>query len=569
MRIVSKLVRNDMVISKAYAAPVADRSKVGLHLNENLLMSKDYPRKLMDGLNVEDLCLYPSGNDVKVREAIAQRHDVDVSQVFTNNGSSAIVQQIFYASLTNEESILTVDPTWQYYSSLAANIGAKTYLSPLIHNQEAFFFDVDDLIEKANTFSPKIIAICSPNNPTGNRIPLDQLKRLCSQVPEGTMVLLDEAYSDFFESDEGIVGALIRDHENLVVIKTFSKAFGLAGIRVGYGVCNASLAEFLCKDRPAFGISTLSQKIVANALEFGSEHMQRMRQELALSTRYLADTLAVHKEWNLYDSSCNFVLIRHAHFSGHHIANALKQHNYLVKELVVAGNPNYIRLTLPPLDTLKKVVDILLSIDQEKSEADEMVVVRVADHNDWEKIHRINWIIFAEELGQYSIDSGAGFIVDKNHASNIYIVAEYQDSIVGMLAITTPSDVPFSTEKRIRDSSFINLFREKMIEIRLLSVLPEFRGTDVYWKLIFFVLDWAIKRNYCYMLASGIQRAVPLYVQLGFMPVGQPVEEGRATYVPLMASRDSFSKAVKNNTYFKQYLIVDEREAVAAETSVV
>ncbi|SBS27174.1 Histidinol-phosphate aminotransferase [Marinomonas spartinae] len=386
MKIVNQLVRNDMVVSKAYAAPDADQSKIGLHLNENLLMSKDYSGILMDGLNVEDLCLYPYGNDLQMREAVAKRHGVDVSQIFTNNGSSAIIQQIFYASLTNEECILTVDPTWLYYSSLAANIGAKTHLSPLIHNQKEFFFDIDDLIAKANTLFPKIIVICSPNNPTGNLISVEDVKRLCLQVPEGTMVLLDEAYSDFFESNECIVGSLIRDHENLVVIKTFSKAFGLAGIRVGYGVCNASLAEFICKDRPAFGISILSQKIVANALKFGGEHMQGMRRELALSSRYLVNTLAEFKEWHLYNSSCNFVLIRHDYFSGNHISTILKQHNYLVKELVVAGNPNYIRLTLPPLDMLKKVVDLLLSIGKEKSKADEMAAVQIADHNDWEKI---------------------------------------------------------------------------------------------------------------------------------------------------------------------------------------
>ncbi len=210
----------------------------------------------LDGLN-----RYPDGAGRALRAALAERHGVDPGRVALGNGSGELMYLMGQAVLDPGRTVVHAQPSFALYPLLAPLSGAQAVAVPLAPDDG---LDLDAMAAAVDERTA-LVLVCNPNNPTGVFRPADEVERFLDALPEDLAVVVDEAYFDFVDRpDAGRVMSVARERANVLVTRTFSKAHGLCGLRVGYGVGGAELVEALDRVRPPFNVNALAQ---AGALE--------------------------------------------------------------------------------------------------------------------------------------------------------------------------------------------------------------------------------------------------------------------------------------------------------------
>ncbi len=213
----------------------------------------------MDGLN-----RYPDAAARDLRAALADRHAVDTSQVAVGNGSCELIVHAGAALLEPGTTVIHADPSFVMYPHLATAAGAAAIAVPLApdggHDLDAMAAAVDE--------RTRLVIICNPNNPTGVYRSADAIERFLDLVPDDLAVLVDEAYYDFVSApDRGRVSVLARSRPNLLVTRTFSKAYGLCGLRIGYGIGSQEWIRALDAVRQPFNTNQLAQVAAIESLK--------------------------------------------------------------------------------------------------------------------------------------------------------------------------------------------------------------------------------------------------------------------------------------------------------------
>ena len=214
---------------------------------------KDLVKKEIDNL---DLRRYPDTDNTIVREAIAKSYNIDIKNITCGVGSDQLLDCIF-KSLIDDEYILACNPTFSMYKEYASYTNGKFIDIDFVDD---FIYDIDTILESIKKYNPKLVIICSPNNPTGSIMERCDLVKVI-EATKG-VVLLDEAYSEFYKSNYD----LALKYDNVIVLKTFSKAYALAGIRLGYAISSVDLIDTLNVVKPPYNLSTLSQLIASIAI---------------------------------------------------------------------------------------------------------------------------------------------------------------------------------------------------------------------------------------------------------------------------------------------------------------
>ena len=203
---------------------------------------------------------YPSSSQTKVKEAIAKYKNVNANQVTIGNGSDELIDLLIRCFCEpKHDNILVCEPTFGMFKVYAQLNNVEVLDAPLKKN--SFLFD-EQLILKTTNLRTKLIFICTPNNPTGTSISIDQLKTIASNF--NGIVVVDEAYIDFSNKPSAL--ALINEFPNIIILQTFSKAWALAALRVGVAYSNSEIIAILNKVRPPFNINSNSQAVLLQAL---------------------------------------------------------------------------------------------------------------------------------------------------------------------------------------------------------------------------------------------------------------------------------------------------------------
>ena len=242
--------------------------------------------------------LYPDADALQLRTKIAAYLGLGRGNVIVGNGSDEVMELIVKAFLNEGEEAIILPPTFSLYGRLVKLYSGKVVRFPL---SKEFSYDIEALLEKINRRT-KLVFLCSPNNPTGGCVSTGDVKKL---LEKGVVVILDEAYTEFAEKSN--VG-LVREYENLIVLRTFSKAFGLAGLRVGYGVADEKTIWYLTKVKPPFNVSIISQRAAIRALEDGG-HLTRTVDMVKAGRDFLSRELSKIEELKVYPSQANFLFI--------------------------------------------------------------------------------------------------------------------------------------------------------------------------------------------------------------------------------------------------------------------
>ncbi|MEX2115970.1 MAG: histidinol-phosphate transaminase [Bacteroidota bacterium] len=253
-------------------------------------------------INGVSLNRYPDPNQIRLRKAFAALNGVGEDWIFAGVGSDEIIDLLIRLFCTPaKDSVLIIEPTYGMYGVSAA-INEVGLMSSLLTRD--FQIDLQDVLSKAS--KAKIIFCCSPNNPTANLLRAADIRTLCEQTE--AMVVVDEAYIDFAGGSS--VAAFSRDTRNLIVLRTLSKAWGLAAIRLGYCIADPAVITYLMKIKPPYNINTLTSNAALKALALESEMRETVRKILRERDRLAAGLKAISSVVSVYDSDANFLLVR-------------------------------------------------------------------------------------------------------------------------------------------------------------------------------------------------------------------------------------------------------------------
>jgi len=220
---------------------------------------------------------YPEHYELAV--ALAKHYDIDTRWLVIGNGSNDIIDLIARTYLDKDDESVLSEYAFAMYHIAIQSVGAKTVVVPA----KDYGHDLAAMLQ-AITPATKVVWIANPNNPTGTFVPYAEVKNFLGQVPAEVMVVLDEAYYEYLEPDERVdTYEWVLEHPNLIVLRTFSKIYGLAGMRVGYGVADKSVAELLNRVRLPFNVN--GPAIAAAAAALGDDEFTRRSYELNLEGR--------------------------------------------------------------------------------------------------------------------------------------------------------------------------------------------------------------------------------------------------------------------------------------------
>ena len=247
---------------------------------------------------------YPDMGIVALRQTLAERFSVDVAQVAVGCGSVALCQQVVQALAGPDDEVLYPWRSFEAYPILTTVAGARSVQVPLQPDQS---FDLDALAA-AVTDRTKVLFVCNPNNPTGTVVRRADLETLLDRIPGRVLVVLDEAYREFVTDPDVPEGASFLDRPNVLVLRTFSKAYGLAGLRVGYGIAaDPAVAQALRQTQIPFAVSQVAQEAALACLEPEAEKQLLTRVEEVIAQRArVHDTLA-ELGYPVVASQANFV----------------------------------------------------------------------------------------------------------------------------------------------------------------------------------------------------------------------------------------------------------------------
>lgn len=233
--------------------------------------------------NAANVHRYPDGASFNLRAVLADRLDVPPDQLVFGNGSSELLELLAKVFLEPQAEIIYAWPSFAMYPIVAKGMGARTIQVPLtpdhVHDLEAMAAAVTD--------ATSLVIVCNPNNPTGTGVGAAELDAFADALPDDVVLVIDEAYVEYARRDDFPNAlAIVRRRPNTIVLRTFSKIYGLAGMRVGYSISDPGLAGLLDRSRHPFNVN-LPAEIAACAALADDDHVERSRANNALGAEYL------------------------------------------------------------------------------------------------------------------------------------------------------------------------------------------------------------------------------------------------------------------------------------------
>lgn len=298
------------------------KSKDGVFLDAN---ENSYGNKKTAGLN-----RYPDPLQLKLKEKLSEIKAISIDQIFIGNGSDEAIDILFRAFCKpGKDNIIICPPTYGMYEVLANINNVKISKIPLTANE--FQLDLKNIL-KATNKNTKLIFICCPNNPTGNGVKWKTIKTILNTF--NGIVVVDEAYIDF--ASYGSLLSELNNYPNLVILQTLSKAWALAGIRIGLAFASQNIISVFNKIKPPYNISKTSQDVAVKALKNPEKVKVKVKKIISEREKLKSELLKLSFIKNVYPSEANFILVK--------TTNALKIYDHLIQNKIIVRNRTNINL---------------------------------------------------------------------------------------------------------------------------------------------------------------------------------------------------------------------------------
>jgi histidinol-phosphate aminotransferase len=298
---------------------------------------------------------YPDGSGFYLRSKLSKKFDIPIERIILGNGSDELIGLIIRTFLSTGQHVVQAFPTFLVYEKMVKGAGGLMTSVPLSN------FRID-LKEITNAITPrtKIIFVNNPNNPTGSFLSGGEMNLFLKELPDDVIVVLDEAYMEFVSEAEDASGLqLLEAHPHLVVLRTFSKLYGLAGLRIGYGFSSEEIIDYLNRLRPPFNANTLAQVAATAALddvEFVSRTLKTVKEGLSYIFRGLEEMGLEY-----IPTHTNFFLIRVPQ-GGKRIYDLMLRQGVIVRAMDSYGLNDYIRVNAGLPEENERFIETLRNV---------------------------------------------------------------------------------------------------------------------------------------------------------------------------------------------------------------
>ncbi len=311
---------------------------VKLASNENPLGIGEKAKSAIQNA-IADLALYPDGSGFNLKTALAKKYGVSTEQITLGNGSNEILELVARAFLTPENEVIFSQHAFAVYPIVTQAVGAKAVVTPAID----YGHDLLAMFERV-TAKTRLIFIANPNNPTGTLLKQEAIEHFIGLLPSHVICVLDEAYFEFVSQMETIDSvSWLQKFPNLIITRTFSKAYGLAGLRVGYSLSSVEIADLLNRVRQPFNNNSLAL-VAAEAALNDDEHVRDTVENNTLGMMHLtAGFEALGLTW--IPSAGNFVSVDLKQ-DGMPIYEALLRKGVIVRPVGVYEMPTFLRISI-------------------------------------------------------------------------------------------------------------------------------------------------------------------------------------------------------------------------------
>jgi len=346
-------MKDNLKNMKPYIPGKTVKGAIKLASNENPIGTSP---KALEAIkkSLNTINIYPDGYCYELKEKLADKLNVNIDNLLIGNGSDEILQLITAAYLDSGDKVITGIPTFSEYTFATNLFAGEMIYVPLV----AGSFDLDAIYNKIDS-QTKMIFLCNPNNPTGKHF--NGLEKFINSVPKNILVVVDEAYYEYVVAqDYPQTIPLIDRYKNLIILRTFSKIYGLAALRIGYAVANKDIIKTLSIVKQPFNVDTLAQVGATAALdddqflkdsldnnEIGKAYLYKQIDDLGLS---------------YYPTETNFIFIYDLPLAGKDIFEKLMAWGLIIRPMDSFGFTNAIRVTVGKPDENKKFIEMLSKI---------------------------------------------------------------------------------------------------------------------------------------------------------------------------------------------------------------
>ncbi|MBM7556480.1 histidinol-phosphate transaminase [Halanaerobacter jeridensis] len=357
------LIREEILSIKPYVPgkPIEEvKRELGLEeviklaSNENPLGASQSAIDVMKKA-AEDVHIYPDGNVYRLRKKLSEKLGVAENELTFGNGSDEIVIMLGQAFMNPDDEIIMAETTFSEYRFSANIMGGNIVQVPL----KDYTHDLDAMLE-AVTEQTKMIFVCNPNNPTGTMVGQEEVEEFLEEVPDDVLVIFDEAYSEYATSDDYPETIdYLDDYDNLIILRTFSKIHGLAGLRIGYGIADEEIISYIDRVRQPFNIGALAQKAAIASLE-DEEHVQQSLEYNQQGKKYLYQQF---EELGLdyVPTQTNFILVD-IEQDNNQVFQEMLERGVIIRSMDSYGYDTKIRVTIGLPDENKRFIKELKEV---------------------------------------------------------------------------------------------------------------------------------------------------------------------------------------------------------------
>ena len=342
---INNLIRDNIKNMKPYSSARDEFSEV----STDLIFLDANENPFENGIN-----RYPDPQQKTLKKLISEIKKTQENQILLGNGSDEVLDLLFRAFCEpNFDNVITLPPTYGMYGVLANLNAVKNIEIPL---SKSFEIEIEQILSAINA-KTKIIFICSPNNPTGNSVNIEDIEKILNNF-DG-LVVIDEAYIDFSENKSWL--EKMSKYSNLVIVQTLSKAFGMAGIRLGMLFASPEIIVVLNKIKPPYNVNILTQKKAKEFLTDATKTQKDIKSILEQKKYLISAFLTINFIEKIYPSDTNFLLLK--------VDDAIFRYQQILEKGIVARNrtndilcDNCIRITIGTETENQKLIDVLKSL---------------------------------------------------------------------------------------------------------------------------------------------------------------------------------------------------------------
>jgi histidinol-phosphate aminotransferase len=305
---------------------------------------------------------FPGYEGSALAEELSTRFQVPKDRIIVGYGAEDILRRIFDSLDPARDAVLVNEIHFNYYHLYLVGRGVRMHEFRLIEGEREFHFDIDDCITKIRTLHPKLVLITSPNNPTGNVLTARELGRILRATPAGTLVAIDEAYYGFDpEYQEAAFMALLRRYPNLMFIRTFSKLYALAGLRIGYALCGKKVRTMISDQGRHLGGSRILEAVAIAALR-SPAYYRALAKEIARDRDRTIEAVNTLSHFKAFASRANIITIK---IASPRAKAALKKELSRAKALIARFyGPSLLRVSVAPRAHMDTFIAMMKRVDR-------------------------------------------------------------------------------------------------------------------------------------------------------------------------------------------------------------